>query len=136
LEILMSRKHGAGVRDHFAIAYLNVMMEEADQDELVAALCRLARMGGRSRVVQSRLVEKIELNAQALYRALCLRSNPELRSAAALLKTLGVRLAIQPTGRRPHRPGEGRALPGRERSVTWSGAGMAPRAGRRTGSVC
>jgi DNA-binding phage protein len=95
----MSRKpRGARSVPHdpFAIAYLNVVMEEADQEELVAALSRVARMSGRSRVVESRLLEKIELNAQLLYRALCLRANPELRSALALLRALGVRLAMQP----------------------------------------
>lgn len=131
----MSRKHGAGVRDHFAIAYLNVVMEQADQEELVAALTRVARMCGRSRVVTSRLVEKIELNAQTLHRALCLRGNPELRSAAALLKSLGVRLAIQPVGL--HGRGEGRASRRRAVStVIWSGTGIPPRPGRRTGPVC
>jgi probable addiction module antidote protein len=95
----MSRKpRGARSVPHdpFAIAYLNVVMEEADQEELVAALSRVARTSGRSRVVESRLLEKIELNAQSLYRALCLRANPELRSALALLRALGVRLAMQP----------------------------------------
>ena len=134
----MSRKPpSAPMRDRFAVAYLNVVMEEADQEELVAALSRVARMGGRSRVVESRLVEKIELNAQTLYRALCLRGNPELRSAAALLRALGVRLAMQPIGRRPHRRGEARASPARtQTSLSWSEAGAAARAGRRTGSVC
>jgi probable addiction module antidote protein len=69
------------------------MMEEADQDELIAALTRIARVCGGSR-----LVEKIELNGGALYRALCLRGNPELKSAAALLKAMGIRLAMQPIG--------------------------------------
>lgn len=133
----MSRKHRAAVRNHFGIAYLNVVMEEADQDELVAALSRVARMCGRSRVVESRLVEKIELNAQALYRALCLRGNPELRSAAALLRSLGVRLAIQPIGGPAYGRAEGRARAGRtERTVTWSGTGIPIRPSRRTGSVC
>lgn len=83
----------------FAIAYLNVVMREADQEELVAALSRIARMCGRSRVVESRLLEKIELNGQALYRALCLRGNPGLRSAVALLRDMGIRLAMQPLPR-------------------------------------
>jgi probable addiction module antidote protein len=95
----MSRRsrHAAGaVLDPFAVAYLNVVMAEADRDELVAALSRLARMCGRSRMVESRLLEKIELNAEALYRALCLRGNPELKSATALLRALGIRLSMQP----------------------------------------
>ena len=102
----MSRKlPGANVRDPFAVAYLNVVMEEADQEELVAALSRLARRRGSSRIVESRILEKIELNAQALYHALCLRGNPELKSAAALLRALGVRLTMQPIG--PHGHGHG-----------------------------
>src|SRR5512146_2744556 len=106
----MSRKlRHAGVRDPFAIAYLNVVMEEADQEELVAALSRLARMRGSSRVVESRLLEKIELNARTLYHSLCLRGNPELKSAAALLRALGVRLSMQPIGPPAHGQGEGRA---------------------------
>jgi probable addiction module antidote protein len=107
----MSRKlPSTGVRDPFAIAYLNVVMEEADQEELVAALSRLARMRGSSRVVESRLLEKIELNAQTLYRALCLRGNPELKSAAALLRALGVRLTMQPIGPQARGQGEGLAV--------------------------
>lgn len=105
----MSRKPpSAGVRDPFAVAYLNVVMEEADQEELVAALSRLARMQGSSRMVESRLLEKIELNAQTLHRALCLRGNPELKSAAALLRSLGVRLTLQPISPPPHGQGDGR----------------------------
>jgi DNA-binding phage protein len=97
----MSRKAGAQggpIVTHrvFAIAYLNVVMREADQEEMVAALSRIARMCGRSKVVESRLLEKIELNAQALYRALCLKGNPGLKSAVALLRDMGVRLAMQP----------------------------------------
>lgn len=107
----MNRKPpSASVRDPFAVAYLNVVMEEADQEELVAALSRLARMRGSSRVVESRLLEKIELNAQTLYHALCLRGNPELKSAAALLRALGVRLTLQPIRPPAHGQGEGRAL--------------------------
>ncbi len=90
----MRRKAGSGTtaaRDGFAIAYLNVVMERADQDELVAALTRIARVCGGSR-----LVEKIELNATPLYRTLCLRGNPELKSAIALLKAMGIRLSMQP----------------------------------------
>ena len=97
----MSRKAGPQsgpivAQRAFAIAYLNVVMREADAEELVAALSRIARMCGRSRVVESRLLEKIELNAQALYRALCLRGSPGLKSAVALLEDMGIRLTLQP----------------------------------------
>ncbi|HEY4210103.1 MAG TPA: addiction module antidote protein [Steroidobacteraceae bacterium] len=89
--------------DLFGIAYLNVVLEDADQDELVAALCRIARSRGGAR-----LVEKIELNASALFRTLCLRGNPELKSAATLLRSLGMRLAVQPI-QPPRKLGSGTA---------------------------
>jgi probable addiction module antidote protein len=75
----------------FAVAYLNVLIDDADQEELTAALGRIARLSGGAR-----LVEKVELNAQSLYRTLCRRGNPELRSVATLLKAMGIRLTLQP----------------------------------------
>lgn len=74
----------------FSVEYLNALIEDADREELTATLARIAhRSGGR------RLAEKVELNADMLYRALCRRGNPELRSAAALLKAMGIRLRLQ-----------------------------------------
>ena len=117
---------GAPIVTHrvFAIAYLNVVMREADQEEMVAALSRIARMCGRSRVVESRLLEKIELNARALYRALCLRGNPGLKSAVALLEDMGIRLTMQPIPDLGRGSAEGRA------AVSGPGArpDLAPRA--------
>jgi len=42
------------------------------------------------------LAEQAELNTTTLYRALSPRDNPELKSLLALLKALGLRLAVQP----------------------------------------
>jgi len=78
---------------NFAVAYLNVLIDDADQEELIAALGRMARLSGGER-----LVEKVELNAPALYRTLCHRGNPELKSVATLLKAMGIRMALQPLG--------------------------------------
>ena len=75
----------------FAVAYLNVLIDDADQEELTAALGRIARLSGGEK-----LVEKVELNAESLYRTLCRRGNPELRSVATLLKAMGIRLTLQP----------------------------------------
>jgi probable addiction module antidote protein len=86
----------------FAVAYLNVLIDDADQEELTAALGRIARLSGGER-----LVEKVELNAQSLYRTLCRRGNPELRSVATLLKALGLRLTLQPLA---DRNAEGKAV--------------------------
>ncbi|HEY7886664.1 MAG TPA: addiction module antidote protein [Steroidobacteraceae bacterium] len=91
----------AQARYEFALAYLNAMLEDAAPEELAAALGRIARAAGGAK-----LAEKVELSAASLYRTLCRRGNPELRSATALLKAMGMRLVLQriPT-----------ALPARER---------------------
>jgi len=80
----------AQARYEFAVAYLNAMLEDAGPEELAAALGRMARASGGPK-----LVEKVELSADSLYRTLCRRGNPELRSATALLKAMGMRLVLQ-----------------------------------------
>jgi probable addiction module antidote protein len=77
-------------RYEFAVAYLNAMLEDAAPEELAAALSRMARASGGPK-----LAEKVELSADSLYRTLCRRGNPELRSATALLKAMGMRLILQ-----------------------------------------
>jgi probable addiction module antidote protein len=78
-------------RYEFAVAYLNAMLEDAGPEELAAALGRIARASGGPK-----LAEKVELSADSLYRTLCRRGNPELRSTTALLKAMGMRLVLQP----------------------------------------
>jgi probable addiction module antidote protein len=78
-------------RYEFAVAYLNAMLDDADPEELAAALGRIAQASGGPK-----LAEKVELSADSLYRALCRRGNPELRSATALLKAMGMRLVLEP----------------------------------------
>jgi probable addiction module antidote protein len=75
----------------FAVAYLNVLIDDAGEEELTAALGRIARVSGGPK-----LVEKVELNAPSFYRTLSRRGNPELKSVATLLKAMGIRLALQP----------------------------------------
>lgn len=77
-------------RYEFAVAYLNAMLEDAAPEELAAALGRIARACGGAK-----LAEKVELSADSLYRTLCRRGNPELRSAAVLLKAMGMRLVLE-----------------------------------------
>lgn len=81
-------------RYEFAVAYLNAMLEDAGPEELAAALGRIAHASGGPK-----LAEKVELSADSLYRTLCRRGNPELRSTAALLKAMGMRLVLQPETR-------------------------------------
>jgi probable addiction module antidote protein len=85
------KDNAKGTPHDFAVAYLNVLIDDADEEELAAALGRLARASGGPK-----LVEKVELSAPCFYRTLCRRGNPELKSVAALLKAMGIRLALQP----------------------------------------
>ena len=91
----MARTKDCAKGRNFAVAYLNVLIDDADEEELTAALGRIARASGGPK-----LVEKVELNAPSFYRTLCRRGNPELKSVAALLKAMGIRLALQPLGQR------------------------------------
>jgi len=76
----------------FAAEYLNAILENGDQQELLTALRYLATAFGGV----PHLAEQAELNATTLYRTLSSRGNPELKSLLALLKALGLRLAVQP----------------------------------------
>ena len=76
----------------FAAEYLNAVLEDGDQQELLIALRYLADAFGGV----PRLAEQAELNATALYRTLSPQGNPELKSLIALLKAMGMRLAVQP----------------------------------------
>ena len=88
------------VRHEFAVAYLNAMLEDAAPEELAAALGRIARASGGPK-----LAEKVELSADSLYRTLCRRGNPELRSATVLLKAMGMRLVLERIPMAVTRPG-------------------------------
>ncbi|MGH8609707.1 MAG: addiction module antidote protein [Gammaproteobacteria bacterium] len=81
---------------HFAAEYLNAVLDDGDQQELMTALRYLAKaFGGVSKVA-----EQAELNATTLYRTLSPQGNPELKSLTALLKAMGMRLAVQPLDRK------------------------------------
>lgn len=42
------------------------------------------------------VAEKAQLNGTHIYRTLSAKGNPEIRSLSAILKTMGLRLAVQP----------------------------------------
>ena len=80
----------------FAAEYLNAVLKDGDQEELMLALRRMSiAFGG-----VSQLAEDAQLNATTLYRTLSAQGNPELRSLTALLKAMGMRLAVQPLRKR------------------------------------
>ncbi len=79
----------------FAAEYLNAVLGDGDQRELLMALRRIAHAFGGV----PRLAATAELNATSLYRTLSPKGNPELKSLTALLKAMGMRIAVQPIGR-------------------------------------
>jgi len=95
---LQSRSHDDATIDSFrkdpeyAALFLNAVLEDGDQQELLMALRYMsAAFGGVAAVA-----EQAEMNANTLYRALSANGNPELRSLTAILKAMGMRLAVQP----------------------------------------
>jgi len=76
----------------YAAECLNAVLEDGDQQELMAALRHIAQPRGGVH----QLAERAELNAKTLYRTLSPKGNPELKSLTALLKAMGMRLAVQP----------------------------------------
>ena len=66
----------------FAAEYLNSVLENGDQQEIMVALRRLADAAG--------------LNSNTLYRTLSPAGNPQLRSLQSILGAMGMRLAVTP----------------------------------------
>lgn len=74
-----------------AVTYLNEILRDGDQTDLLIALRQLtAAFGGISRVA-----ETAHLNPTQLYRTLSADGNPELRSLTAVLRVMGLRLSVQ-----------------------------------------
>ena len=74
-----------------AVDFLNDVLANGDQAELLVALRRLSKAhGGMARVAQL-----AELDPTQLYRALSPEGNPELRSLTAILRAMGMRLAVE-----------------------------------------
>ncbi len=80
----------------FAAEYLNELLHDGGPADLLVALRQIAQAHGGVRAV----AKETGLNANQLYRTLSPQGNPEMRSLFAVLKALGLRLAIQPA--QPH----------------------------------
>ena len=80
----------------FAAEYLNSVLEDGDQEELMLALRRMSKAFGGV----SSLAEKAELNVNSLYRTLSPKGNPELKSLRALLRAMGMQLTVRPLRKR------------------------------------
>ena len=76
----------------FAAAYLDQILADGDQQELMLALRRLSEAFGGV----PDLAQQAGLNATTLYRTLSGSGNPELRTLRALLAAMGLRLSVRP----------------------------------------
>lgn len=76
----------------YAVELLNSILEDGEQGELLIALRQMAEAFGGVRQV----AKSAELNPTQLYRTLSQTGNPEVRSLTAILRAMGLRLAIQP----------------------------------------
>ena len=75
----------------YAVDLLNAILADGDQAELLIALRQLAKAFGGVQTV----AEKADLNPTQLYRTLSSDGNPELRSLSAILRAMGLRLAVE-----------------------------------------
>lgn len=76
----------------YALQLLNSILEDGDQSELLIALRQMAKAFGGVQAV----AEQAHLNPTQLYRTLSPNGNPGLSSFSAILKAMGLRLAVQP----------------------------------------
>lgn len=75
-----------------AAEYLNSVLEDGDETDLMLALRSISKaFGGVQEVAR-----QAEVNAHTLYRTLSEQGNPELKTLSAILKAMGMRLAVQP----------------------------------------
>ena len=75
-----------------ALEVINNILAEGDQAELMTVLRQLAQTVGGVQAV----AEQAHLNPTQLYRTLSPKGNPALNSLTAILKAMGLRLAVQP----------------------------------------
>jgi probable addiction module antidote protein len=75
----------------YALELLNSILEDGEQGELLIALRQMTKAFGG---VQS-VADKANLNPTQLYRTLSQEGNPALSSLAAILKAMGLRLAVE-----------------------------------------
>ncbi|MDH4122265.1 MAG: addiction module antidote protein [Deltaproteobacteria bacterium] len=78
-----------------AAEYLNTVLQDGDETDLMLALRYLSKaFGGVAEIAR-----KAEINANTLYRTLSERGNPEMKTLSAILKPMGMRLAVRPLER-------------------------------------
>jgi len=78
-----------------AAAYLNAAMEEDDRAVFLLALRNVAEAHGGLASVAG----KARLNRENLYRILSEKGNPEIKSLLSLLRSMGLKLTVEPKGK-------------------------------------
>lgn len=76
----------------FALGVISSILEDGDQAELLIVLREMAQAFGAVQAV----AEQAHLNPTQLNRTLSPKGNPALSSLSAILKAMGLRLAVQP----------------------------------------
>lgn len=76
----------------YAVQLLNTILEDGDQSELLITLRQMAKAFGGVKTI----AETTHLSQTQLYRTLSPDGNPVLSSLSAILKAMGLRLAVQP----------------------------------------
>ncbi|HEY4145269.1 addiction module antidote protein [Pinirhizobacter sp.] len=97
-KMMRSKSHDVAMAELYkkkpdlAIQVINSIFEDGDQGELLVVLRQLTLAFGGAQAVAT----QAELNPTQIYRTLSREGNPALSSLSAILKAMGLRLAIQP----------------------------------------
>jgi len=75
-----------------AMDVINGILADGDQTELLIVLRQMTQAFGGVQAV----AEQAQLNPTQLYRTLSPKGNPALSSLSAILRAMGLRLAVQP----------------------------------------
>lgn len=96
--MMRSKSHDEAMADLYrddpalALDVINSILKDDDQAELLTVLRQLTQAFGGPQAV----AEQAHLNPTQIYRTLSPQGNPALSSLTAILKAMGLRLAVQP----------------------------------------
>jgi len=76
----------------YAIELLNDILEDGEPAELLIALRQMSKAFGDV----GEIAKQAGVNANTLYRTLSAQGNPQVNTLSAILRTMGLRLAVQP----------------------------------------
>jgi probable addiction module antidote protein len=77
-----------------AAAYLNAVLDTQDEPDFEAVLLGALRHVAKAHGIAA-IAERSQLNRESLYRALSEKGDPKLRTIAAVLHAMGLRLCVQ-----------------------------------------